>query len=105
VLDLDISYPGGKCTIKLRVRGTPAQLILVQGARPVRSCVRYVLDFPFLGLLPPPLDGWSYITGMYVARFGTPKPGTAVWIRTCQHTDGFIDVPKALRFRIPASAA
>ena len=105
MLDLDISYPGGKCTIKLRVEGTPAQLILVQGARPVRSCVRYVLHFPFLGLLPPPIDGWSDITEMYVARFGVPKPGTAVWIRTCQHIDGFIDVPKVLRFRIPASAA
>ena len=105
VVDLDISYPGGKCTIKLRVRGTPAQLILVQGARPVRSCVRFVLHFPFLGLLPPPVDGWSDITEMYVARFGVPKPGTAVWIRTCQHIDGFIDVPKMLRFRIPASAA
>jgi hypothetical protein len=105
VLDLDISYVRGKCTIKLRVDGTPEQLILVQGAKPVRSCVRFVLHFPFLGLLPPPINGWSNITEMYVARFGVPKPGTAVWIRTCQHIDGFIDAPKALRFRIPASAA
>jgi len=105
VLDLDISYLEGKCTIKLRVDGTPAQLILVQGARPVRSCVRYVLHFPFLGLLPPPIDGWSDITGLYVARYGVPKANQAIWIRTCQHIDGFIDVPKVLRFRIPASAA
>jgi hypothetical protein len=105
VLDLDISYVRGKCTIKLRVDGTPEQLILVQGAKPVRSCVRFVLHFPFLGLLPPPINGWSNITEMYVARFGVPKPGTAVWIRTCQHIDGFIDASKALRFRIPASAA
>jgi hypothetical protein len=105
VLDLDVSYPGRKCTIKLRVQGTPAQLILVQGARPVRSCVRCVQHFPFLGLLPPPTDGWSDITEMYVARFGVPKPGTAVWIRTCQHIDGFIDVPKVLCVRLPPSAA
>ena len=65
------------------------------------TCVRFVLHFPFLGLLPPPIDGWSDITEMYVARFGIPKPGTAVWIRTCQHIDGFIDLPKVLRFRIP----
>ena len=102
VVELAVTYPGGKFTLKIRVDGTPAQLILVQGARPVRSCVRYVLHFPFLGLLPPPVDGWSDITEMYVARFGVPKPGTAVWIRTCQQIDGFIDVPKALRFRIPA---
>jgi hypothetical protein len=42
-------------------------------------------------------------TEMHLARFGIPKPGTAVWIRTCQHIDGFMDVPKLLRFRIPAS--
>ena len=101
VVELAVTYPGGKFTLQIRVGGTPAQLILVQGARPVRSCVRCVLHFPFLGLLPPPVDGWSDITEMYVARFGVPKPGTAVWIRTCQHIDGFIDVPKALRFRIP----
>jgi hypothetical protein len=95
----------GKLTLKIRLDGTPAQSILVQGARPVRSCVRCVQHFPFLGLLPPSIDGWSDITEMYVARFGVPKPGTAVWIRTCQHIDGFIDVPRVLRFRIPASAA
>ena len=105
VLDLDISYLEGKCNIKLRVDGTPAQLILVQGARPVRSCVRYVLHFPFLGLLPPPINGWGDITEMYVARFGVPKPGTAVWIRTCQHIDGFIDFPKVFRVRVPAPVA
>ena len=66
--ELAVSYPGGKFTLKLRVDGTPEQLILVQGARPVRSCVRFVLHFPFLGLLPPPIDGWSDITEMYVAR-------------------------------------
>ena len=105
VLDLAVTYPGGKFTLKLRVEGTPAQLILVQGAKPVRSCVRFVLHFPLLGLLPPPIDGWSVITELYVARYGVPKAGTAIWIRTCQHIDGFIDVQKVLRFRIPASAA
>ena len=29
--------------------------------------------FTFLGLLPPPIDGWSDITGRYVARYGEPK--------------------------------
>jgi hypothetical protein len=84
------------------VDGILEHLILVQGARPVSSGIRYVGHFPFLGLLPPPVDGWSDITAMYVARFGVPKPGTAIWILTCQHIDGFIDVPIALRFRIPA---
>ncbi len=105
VLELAVTYPDGKFTLKLRVQGTPAQVILVQGARPVRSGVRCVQHFPFLGLLPPPIDGWSDITELYVARYGVPKANQAIWIRTCQHIDGFTDVPKVLRFRIPASAA
>jgi hypothetical protein len=102
VVELAVTYPGGKFTLQIRLNGTPEQLILVQGAKPVRSCVRCVQHFPFLGLLPPPIDGWSDITELYVARFGTPKAGTAVWIRTCQHIDGFIDVPRIVRTRVPA---
>jgi len=73
VEDLAITYPGGEFTLKLRVQGTPAQYILVQGARPVRSCVRCVQHFPLLGLLPLQIEGWSDITELYVARFGTLK--------------------------------
>jgi hypothetical protein len=41
-----------------------------------------------LGLLPAPIDGWCDITEIYVARYGVPKAGKAIWIRTCQHIDG-----------------
>ncbi len=105
VKELAVSYPGGKFTLQLRIEGMPEHLILVQGARPVRSGVRLVQHFPLLGLLPPPVDGWSDITELYVARYGVPKPNQAVWIRTCQHIDGFIDVPVVFRVRVEAPAA
>jgi hypothetical protein len=100
VVELAITNTGGEITLKLRVTGPPAQYTLVQGARPVGTAVRCVQHFPFLGLLPPPIDGWSDITELYVARHGVPKASTAVWIRTCQHIDGWIDVPKVLRARV-----
>lgn len=103
--ELFATFTGGKFTLKLRVSGPTAQYTLVYGAAPVRSAVRYVHHFPFLGLLPPPKDGWSDITDLYVARFGLPKPNWAIWVRICQHIDGYIDVPKELRFRLPAPAA
>ena len=103
--ELVVTITGGKFTLKLRVPGPPAQYTLVQGAAPVRSGVRYVQHFPFLGLLPPPKDGWSDITELYVARYGVPKAGTAIWIRTCQHIDGWIDVPKVIRARVLALAS
>jgi hypothetical protein len=42
VVELAVTYPDGKFTLELRVQGTPAQHILVQGAKPVRSSVRCV---------------------------------------------------------------
>ena len=95
----------GRATLKLRVPRPPAQYTLVQGSKPVRTGVCCVQHFPFLGLLPPPKDGWSDITELYVARFGVPKAGTAIWIRTCQHIDGWTDVPKVARARVLAAAA
>jgi hypothetical protein len=47
----------------------------------------------------------SDITELYVARYGVPKAGTAIWIRTCQHIDGWTDVPKVARARVPAAAS
>jgi hypothetical protein len=104
VEELVATYPGGKFTLKLRVTNPPTQYTLVQGAAPVRTGVRWVQHFPFLGLLPPPTDGWSDITELYVARYGVPKAGKAIWIRTCQHIDGWIDVPKVVRARVPPAA-
>ena len=97
-----VTCTGGEVSIKLRLTGPPTQYTLVQGARPVRWAVRCVQHFPFLGLLPPPVAGWCDITELYVARYGKPKPGTAIWIRTCQHIDGWVDVPQVLHARIPA---
>jgi hypothetical protein len=103
--ELVATYAGGEFTLKLRVPSPPAQYTLVQGAAPVRAGVRWVQHFPFLGLLPPPINGWSDITELYVARFGMPKAGTAIWIRTCQHIDGWQDVPKVARARVLVLAA
>lgn len=105
VLELVVTLIGGKPSIKLRVRGAPAQCIVVQAPGPKRSGVQVVQHFPTLGLLPPPIDGWSDITEMFVARYGVPKANMAIWIRTFQHIDGWIDVPKVLCFRIPPLAA
>ena len=92
-------------TLRLRLTSVPAQHLVVYGAAPVRTGVRRVQHCPLLGLLPPTKDGWSDFTELYVARFGEPKPGTAIWIRVCQHIDGWTDVPKEFRVRVEAPTA
>ena len=103
--ELVVTNTGGEVTLRLRVPSPPAQYTLEQAAAPVGTGVRTVQYFPFLGLLPPPADGWSDITEPYIARYGVPKAGTAMWIRTCQHIDGWTDVPIVTRARVPAPAA
>jgi hypothetical protein len=102
VAELSIVNTGCTVTLKLRVPSQPGQYTLVQGAAPVSAGVRCVQHFPLLGLLPAPVDGWSDITALYVARYGVPMVGTAVFIRTCQHTDGWTDLPKVASAFVPA---
>ena len=80
----------------------PAQYTLVYGAAPVSTGVRCVQHFTFLGFLPAPVNGWSDITELYVARYGLPTVGKAVFIQTCQHIDGWMDVPKEASAVVPA---
>jgi hypothetical protein len=102
VAELVIDCTRGEMRLKLRVSRPPEAYILVQGPAPKRSGIRVVQHFPLLGLLPLPLDGWSDITELYVGRYGLPKLNTRIWIRTCQHLDGWIDVPKVLQARVLA---
>ena len=102
VAELSIANTGGTITVKLRVPSQPGQYTLVQGAAPVSAGVRCVQHFPLLGLLPAPVDGWSDITDLHVARYGAPIVGTAIFVRTCQHTDGWTDLPKVASALVPA---
>jgi hypothetical protein len=53
VAELAITNTGGRITLKLRVPSPPIQYTLVQGPAPVRTGVRCVQHFPFLGCCPP----------------------------------------------------
>jgi hypothetical protein len=103
--ELVVTFVGGRVTLQVRLSGAPAQHLVLYAAAPVRAGVRYVQHCPLLGLLPPAKDGLSDITELYVAWFGEPRPGRAIWIRVCQFIDGWTDVPKEFRVRIKASAA
>jgi hypothetical protein len=101
--ELVATNTGDTITLKVRVPSAPAQYTLLQGAAPQASGVRFVQHFPFLGLVPPPVDGWSDITALYVARYGMLQAGRRIFIRTCQQMDGMADVPKLTSVRIPAA--
>ena len=103
VAELVITGTGDNQRLKLRVLGLLAQHTLVQAAAPVSAGVRCVQHFPFVGFLPPPVDGWSDITDLVVGRYGRLTPGTVLFIRTCQHIDGWTDLPKEVSAVVPAA--
>jgi hypothetical protein len=99
--ELEITNSGGIITLKLRVPSLPAQYTVVQGASPRSPSVSCVQHFPNLGFLPAPVGGWSDITDLYVAWYGVPTVGKAIWVRTRQHIDGWNDLPKTTTAVVP----
>jgi hypothetical protein len=94
---LAITNTADVIVLKLPVASLPTQYVLVEGSEPCSTGIRYVRHFPFLGFLPEPVDGWSEITALYVARYGVPRVREAVFIRTRQHIDGWTDNPIVTR--------
>jgi hypothetical protein len=102
VEELLITNHSDNITLRLRVPSLPAEYTVVQGAAPCSAGVSCVQHFPFLGFLPTPVDGWSDITALYVGWYGVPPAGSAVWIRTRQHINGWNDLPKQTSAIVPA---
>ena len=73
----------------LVVSGELNEDIMVFGQEPCSAGREKRRNVSYLGLLPPPIGGLSEITHLYKARFGEPRPGTKVFIVTCQHKDGW----------------
>jgi hypothetical protein len=70
-----------------RSRGR-VQDIMVFGAAPCSAGRKKWRHGAYLGLLPAPEGGESDITELYVARYGEPKVGERVFIRTRQQANG-----------------
>ena len=100
---LAITNIAGVIALKLPVASLPTQYVLVEGPAPCSAGIRYARHYPFLGFLPEPVDGWSEITALYVARYGVPRVGQAIFIRTRQHIDGWTDNPIVTRAIVRAA--
>ena len=99
--ELTISNTRGTITLKLSVPSTPAEHTIEYGAAPCSAGKYFVRHFNILGFLPEPVGGVSEITDIYVARYGVPKAGTRVCIRTQQQINGWDDLPKQTSAIVP----
>jgi hypothetical protein len=73
----------------LSLSGPVTEDIMVFGQAPCSAGRSKRRNVAFLGLLPPPDNGVSDITNLYVAKYGAPKPGEKVFIVLRQHKNGW----------------
>jgi hypothetical protein len=99
---LSITNSNGAIALRLSVSETPAADIIVLGAAPCSQGVSFVRDFTILGLLPAASAGASEITDMYVKKYGIPREGSRVFIRTNQEIDGWEDAFKQTTAVVPS---
>lgn len=99
---LHITRAHGKPVLKLEVPKLPAGHILVYASRPHNRGRRYCDKFTYLGPLPAPTRAQSDITRLYAARFGFPRPGTRVFVRTFQQIEGCRSLPRQTHALVPA---
>ena len=59
----------------------------------------------YLGLLPPPENGVSDITDIYIAKYGAAKLGTKIFIVTCQQKNGWKGTDKETNEIVPGIPA
>ena len=73
----------------LKLAALPTEDIMVFGQAPCSAGRTKRRNVSYLGLLTPSVDGVSEITALYKAKFGEPRPGTKVFIVTCQQKNGW----------------
>jgi hypothetical protein len=97
---LRISRARGEWVIKLGVRGTPVNHLMVFGAPPRRAGQGPGGNYAFLGLLPRPKNGESEISELYLtklkewrrvkdARYHVPLESSRICIRTWPQDNGW----------------
>ena len=101
VQEFQLTKTDGRLRLALRVAHTPPTRIVVLGSPPCSAGIAVRANFSILGWLPPPVDGWSDITRLYVQKFGPPGDNQRVFIRVRQFNDGWQDQPREFQARMP----
>jgi len=101
VAELVIENTEAGVRLWLRITGELNEDVMVFGQEPCSSGRSERRNVAYLGLLPPPVNGWSEITYLYRARYGEPRPGTRVFIVTCQQKDGWKGIDRETSALVP----
>jgi hypothetical protein len=98
---LHITNRGDRVVLRLEVSGAVPDPIKVYAAAPQNRGTTRGRDFRVLCRLPPPRNGEVDITQPYVQKFGVPKPGKRVFIRTVVEVNGRQRSPRETNCLVP----
>jgi hypothetical protein len=98
---LVIENPGDGVRLYLPVSGDLTEDVMVFGQEPCSRGRSKRRNVSYLGLLPPPIGGLSDITRLYRAKFGEPRPGTKIFLVTCQQKDGWKGIDRETSATVP----
>jgi hypothetical protein len=101
VRELVIENTEAGVRMRVRIEGELNEDVMVFGQEPCSSGRSKRRNVAYLGLLPPPVGGWSDITHLYKARYGEPRPGTRVFIVTCQQKNGWKGMDRETSALVP----
>jgi hypothetical protein len=87
--------------LRVRITGDLNEDVMVFGQEPCSAGRSKRRNVAYLGLLPPPVNGWSDITYLYEARYGELRPGTKIFIVTCQTKDGWKGMDRETSALVP----
>jgi hypothetical protein len=97
-----VTNTGGTPELKLSVPRAPTAPISVLATAPRSAGVSFAKHFVILGVLPPAEAGYSNVTDLYIAKYGLPRVGRRVFIRTRQVLNGWEDDHKQTTAIVPA---
>ena len=89
VAGLVITNDASGIRLFLSLTGDPGTDIMVFAQAPCSRGRTRRRNVAYIGLTPPAVNGLSEITYLYKARFGEPRPGTKVFVVTCQEHNGW----------------
>jgi hypothetical protein len=89
VAELSVVNGAQGLRLLLAVTGPVTEAIMVFGQAPCSTGRHKRRNVAYLGLLPPPENGASDITDLYVAKYGPLSPHTKIFIVTRQQRNGW----------------
>jgi hypothetical protein len=100
---LVITNTGGTIAVKLTCPTSPGTNTVVRAGAPQKSGRRALPGLRILGMAPAPAQGSSDITSLYTARYGSPPPGTRLFVQVSQMTDGWESGASQFSAVVPAA--